>query len=48
MTDIAEDKKKEKKSKIRGTFVKVTDENVGEVAKAIMDKIRKVQRSKGH
>ena len=48
MTDKAKDKKKEKKSKIHGTLVKVTDENAEEVAKAIMEMIRKVQSSKGH
>ena len=46
--DKAEDEKKKKKPKIHGTFVKVTDENADEVAKAIMEMFRKVQRSKGH
>jgi hypothetical protein len=38
----------QKKPKIHGTLVKVTDDNADEVAKAIMERIRKVQRSKGH
>jgi hypothetical protein len=45
--DISNDEKKKQK-KFHGTFVKVNDENVDEVAKAIVEKIRKVQRSKGH
>jgi hypothetical protein len=46
--DKAEDEKKKKKPKIHGTFVKVNDENIDEVAKEIMEMIRRVQRSKGH
>ena len=44
--DKTEDKKKKKK--IHGTFVKVTDENIDEVAKMFVEKIRQVSRSKGH
>jgi hypothetical protein len=46
--DKAEDKKKEKKPKIHGTFVKVNDENIDEVAKAIVEMIRKVRGPEGH
>ena len=42
------DKKKKKKPKIHGSLVRVTDDNIDEVAKAVMEMIRKVQRSKGH
>jgi hypothetical protein len=48
MTDKTEDKKKQKKPKIHGTFVKVNDENIDEVAKAIAEMIRKVREPKGH
>jgi hypothetical protein len=48
MMNKAEDKKKKKKPKIHGTFVKVNDENIDEVAKAIVEKIRKASRPKGH
>ncbi len=34
--------------KIHGTLVKVTDENIDDVAKAIVEKILKTSRSKGH
>jgi hypothetical protein len=44
----AEDKKKNKKPRFHGTFVKVTDDNAEEVAKEIVEMFRKVQRSKGH
>jgi len=46
--DKTENKNKHKKPKIHGTFVKVNDENIDEVAKEIMEMIRRVQRSKGH
>lgn len=47
--DKANDPKKEKKPKIHGTLVKVNDENVDEVAKEIVEKIRKLHRErKGH
>ena len=49
MTDKTEDKKKKKKPKLHGTFVKVTDDNADEVAKEIMEMFRKIQRErKGH
>jgi hypothetical protein len=45
--DKDEDKKKPKK--IHGTLVKVTDENVEEVAKDLVEKFRKLRREqKGH
>jgi hypothetical protein len=42
------DRTEDKKKRIRGTFVKVNDENIDDVAKAIVEMFRKVQRSKGH
>jgi hypothetical protein len=46
--DKTEDKKKKQK-KIHGTVVKVTDENVEEVAKDLVEKFRKLRRErKGH
>ena len=45
--DKPKDEKKNPK-KIHGTLVKATDENIDEVAKEIVEMIRKVQRSKGH
>jgi hypothetical protein len=44
--DKAEDEKKKKK--IHGTLVKVTDENIEDVAKEIMEMIQKARRPKGH
>ena len=44
----AEDKKKHKKPKIHGTFVKVNDENIDEVAKALVEKAKKIFGPKGH
>jgi hypothetical protein len=49
MTDKAEDKKKKKKPTIHGALVKVTDENIDDVAKALVEKFRKLSRErKGH
>jgi hypothetical protein len=42
------DRTEDKKKRIRGTFVKVNDENIDEVAKAIVEMFRRVQRSKEH
>ena len=46
--DKAEDKKKNKKPKIHGTFVKVNDENIDKVAKEIVEMFRKIRKPKGH
>ena len=48
LMDKPRDNEKKKKPTIHGTFVKVDDDNVDEVAKVVMEMIRKVQRSKGH
>ena len=48
MDTIMAKPKEVKKKKIHGTLVKVTDENIDEVAKAIVEKIRKASRTKGH
>jgi hypothetical protein len=41
-------KEKKQEKKIVGTVVKVTDENIDDVAKAIVEKIRKAKEPKGN